>query len=115
MKHLKQEFDKLTFKEAIVYGMAVISLFSGFILLFVALFTAPRGQIHESVLTAFSIILIFIGSLLGISMHYANELFRFKTSVSDQLAHSAGSYLATHGIPPAPTKATESDQPTDNH
>ena len=81
MKHLKQEFDKLTFKEAIVYTMAVMSLITGFVLLFIGLYTAPKGEIHESVLTAFGIILVFVGSMLGISMHYANELTRLKGAI----------------------------------
>lgn len=83
MKHLKQEFDKLTFKEAVSYSMAYISLLTGFVLLFIGLFTEPKGQIHESVLTAFGVILVFVGTILGISMHFANELLRFKGAVPD--------------------------------
>lgn len=86
MKHLKEEFDKLTFKEAIVYSMAVMSLITGFVLLFISLFTEPKGEIHDSVLTAFGIILVFVGSLLGISMHYANELNSFKRVVTELLS-----------------------------
>ena len=85
MKHLKQEFDKLSFKEAVVYSMAVLSLIAGFVLLFISLYTEPKGEIHDSVLTAFGIILVFVGSLLGISMHYANELNTFKRVVTELL------------------------------
>ncbi len=81
MKHLKQEFDKLTFKETLVYSLAILSTIGGFTLLFLGMYLPPTGQIHESVLTAFGLILIFVGSLLGISMHYSNELHKFKTSV----------------------------------
>lgn len=81
MKHLKQEFDKLTFKEAIVYTLASLSLITGFVLLFIGMFTEPKGEIHESVLTAFGVILIFVGSMLGISMHYTNELLQLKNAV----------------------------------
>lgn len=83
MKHLKQEFDKLTFKEAIIYSMAVISLIAGFVMLFMGMFIPPEGQIHDSVLTAFGIILLFVSTLMGVSLHYSNELTKFKTRAID--------------------------------
>ncbi len=85
MKHLKQEFDKLTFKETLIYSMAILSQITAFVLLFVGMFTAPEGEIHDSVLTAFGLTLFFVGSLLGISMHYSNELNTFKKVVTDLL------------------------------
>ncbi|MCM1072169.1 MAG: hypothetical protein NC391_11125 [Alistipes timonensis] len=86
MKHLKQEFDKLTFKETLAYGLAIASTVAGFVLLFLGMYIPPEGQIHESVLTAFGIILVFSGSLLGISMHYENESKKFKEGISKYVA-----------------------------
>ena len=74
MKHLKQEFDKLTFK-----------MLAGLTLLFMGMFIPPEGEIHASVLTAFGSVCIFVASLLGISLHYANELDKFKNDVQKQL------------------------------
>lgn len=85
MKHLKQEFDKLTFKEVIIYILAVITMFAGLVLLFISLFIPPEGEIHGSVLTAFGSVCIFVASLLGISIHYANELAKFKSDVQQQI------------------------------
>lgn len=85
MKHLKQEFDKLTFKEVIIYILAVITMFAGLTLLFIGLFIPPEGEIHGSVLTAFGSVSIFVASLLGISLHYANELHKFKNDVQQRL------------------------------
>lgn len=85
MKHLKQEFDKLTFKEVIIYTMAIITMLAGLVLLFIGLYIPPEGEIHGSVLTAFGSICIFVASLLGISLHYANELDKFKNTVQEQL------------------------------
>lgn len=85
MKHLKQEFDKLTFKEVIIYILAVISMLAGLTLLFMGMFIPPEGEIHGSVLTAFGSVCIFVASLLGISLHYANELDKFKNDVQKQL------------------------------
>lgn len=78
MKHLKQEFDKLTLKEVIIYSLAIATTIAGFTLLFMGMFIPPEGEIHDSVLTAFGIILLFVASLLGISMHYNSEFERFK-------------------------------------
>lgn len=85
MKHLKQEFDKLTFKEVIIYTLAVVTMLAGLALLFIGLYIQPEGEIHGSVLTAFGSICIFVASLLGISLHYANELDKFKNTVQEQL------------------------------
>lgn len=85
MKHLKQEFDKLTFKEMIIYTMAIVTMGAGLTMLFVGLYIPPEGEIHGSVLTAFGSICIFVASLLGISLHYANELNKFKTDVQEHL------------------------------
>lgn len=89
MRHLKQEFDKLTFKEVLVYTMSMVTMLAGMVLLFLGMYIPPEGQIHESVLTAFGIICVFSASLLGISMHYAAELNRFKDAVGRQLADFA--------------------------
>lgn len=85
MKHLKQEFDKLTFKETIIYSLAVLCIVAGFVLLFLGLYIPPTGEIHESVLTAFGLILVFVGSLLGISMHYRNKQEMLETHIEQLL------------------------------
>lgn len=86
MKHLKAEFDKLTFKEVIIYLMAVCTMAAGLVLLFLGMYLPPEGQIHESILTAFGLICVFVAALLGISLHFANELTKFKSSVEERLA-----------------------------
>lgn len=85
MKHLKEEFDNLTVKEVIIYILAVITMLSGITLLFIGLFIPPEGEIHGSVLTAFGSVCIFVASLLGISLHYENQLDSFKSDVRKQL------------------------------
>jgi len=85
MKHLKQEFDRLTFKEVIIYALAVFTMTAGLTLLFIGMFIPPEGEIHSSVLTAFGSVCVFVASLLGISIHYANELDKFKAKVQERL------------------------------
>ena len=78
MKHLKEEFDKLTFKDVVIYLLVLATITAAFVLLFMGMFIPPEGEIHDSVLTAFGLALFFVGTLLGVSMHYANELTSFK-------------------------------------
>lgn len=61
---------ELTWKEKISYGMAFVSLICGHVLLFLGYATPPEGEINSSVLYAFGEISIFVGSILGISVHY---------------------------------------------
>lgn len=53
--------------------MAGASLIAGFMLLFISLFLPPQGEIHSSVIYSFGEILLFVGSLMGISIHYHNN------------------------------------------
>lgn len=95
MKHLKQEFDKLSFKDVLVYTLSVVIMCAGIVLLFLGMYIPPEGQIHESVLTAFGIICVFTASLLGISIHYANELNKFKASINERIT-DISTKLAPH-------------------
>lgn len=85
MRHLKQEFDKLTFKEVLIYVLAVVTMGAGLSLLFIGIYIPPEGEIHQSVLTAFGLISIFVASLLGISLHYDNELEKLKNNIQERL------------------------------
>lgn len=81
MQHLKQEFDKLTFRELIVYAIAAIGQIAAIVLIFIGLFIEPKGEIHSSVLTYYGVECGFTSMLLGISNHYSAELASFKTKV----------------------------------
>ena len=85
MKHLKQEFDKLSFKDVVTYFLAVGCLAAAIVAIFLSLYIEPEGEVHTSVLTYFGISSAFCGSLLGITMHYSNELTKFKASIIDEL------------------------------
>ena len=56
MKHLKEEFDKLTLKEVLAYTLAYLSMIAGFVLLYLAMYIDPEGEIHPSVLSAFGMV-----------------------------------------------------------
>ncbi len=81
MKHLKQEFDKLTIKEVIIYTLAVGCMVAAIVAIFLGLYIEPRGEVHASILTYFGISSAFCGSLLGILAHYSNELTKFKAEI----------------------------------
>lgn len=83
MKHLKQEFDKLSFKDTLLYSISIMSLIAAFVLLFLGLFIKPEGEIHSSVLTAFGIVLLFVGALLGIDLKYATKTEVLQNVIAD--------------------------------
>lgn len=85
MKHLKREFDKLTFREVMILVMAWVCLAMSYVILFVGLLTDPEGEVHDSVQTTYGITLFFIASLLGITFHYSVEKSIFKQDILDFL------------------------------
>ena len=86
MKHLKQEFDKLTFKEVMLHCIGLLTLGAAFMLLFMGMFIPPEGEIHDSVLTAFGISLLFVAAIYGISAYFVTSLKGFKAAVLDLLS-----------------------------
>lgn len=88
MRHLKQEFDKLSLKEVIILLLAVLCQISGTVCIFLSLFIEPVGEIHTSVLMYYGLVSTFCGSLLGISQHYSVQLEKFKSSVLSQIQKS---------------------------
>lgn len=81
MKHFKDEFDKLSIKEMIIYLIAVGCVAAAVVAIFLSLYIPPEGEVHSSVLTYFGISSAFVGSLLGISAHYSSELSKFKSEI----------------------------------
>lgn len=60
-------------REKLAYGLSGLSLAGGFILLYLGFFYPPEGEIDSSVIYVFGEILVFCGSLMGISLHYKNK------------------------------------------
>lgn len=81
MRHLKQEFDKLTFKEVFAYTLSAVCMAAAITAIFISLYMPPQGEIHSSTLTYFGLSSAFVGSLIGISAHFSNELTKFKAEV----------------------------------
>ena len=69
MKRLTPEI-----KLNIQLGIAIVLVTAGLVLLFCGFWTAPQGEIHNSVLVAFGECCTFSGSLIGVDYHY-----RYKT------------------------------------
>lgn len=90
MRHVKQEFDKLTFKEVFAYGLSAVCMASAIVAIFISLYMPPQGEIHSSTLTYFGLTSAFVGSLIGISAHYSNELTKFKAEVRSAMESRDG-------------------------
>ncbi len=85
MKHLKLEFDKLSFRETVVITLAIICQITATVAIFLGMYLEPRGEIHASVLTYYGIASSFTGALLGISFHYSAELSNFKNQIKQMI------------------------------
>lgn len=89
MRHLKQEFDKLSIREVIVYTIAAIGQIAMIVLVYLSLFLEPKGEIHSSVLYCYGIECGFTGALLGISQFCFSEIRNFKANITDFLKDNA--------------------------
>lgn len=90
MKHLKEEFDKLTLKEVLAYALGYLSMIAGFVLLYLAMYIDPEGEIHPSVLSAFGMVCVMSSGLLGYTMHIENNFTKFKASINEKLSGITG-------------------------
>lgn len=91
MRHLKHEFDKLSFKEFFSYMLALVCMVAGITMSFIGMFIPPEGELHPTILTFFGISLGFAGSIIGINIHYDSQLQKFKTEISEQVKKIAKS------------------------
>lgn len=84
-KKLMEKFIELPFREKLSYILCCLSFVLGSVLVFFAVCIEPRGEIHTSVITTFGMFLAFCGSVLGISMHFYSELYKFKSEINKRL------------------------------
>lgn len=88
MKHLKEEFDKLTLKDLIIYGLAVAVMIAAFTLLFLGMFIPPEGEIHDSVLTAYGLALMFVAACMGVAAFGAHSMEKIKIALPAMIAEA---------------------------
>lgn len=55
---------------------ACLMTVAGLVLIFMGLWIAPRGEIHNSVLVAFGEIITFAGALFGVDYSYRYKMYR---------------------------------------
>ena len=72
-------------KEKINYALAAIMMLFGVGMTIAGFCVPPLGEIGVGVLTVLGQALTFAGALLGISLHYSNELTIFKKEVEKEM------------------------------
>lgn len=87
MKHLKSEFDKLSFKEFFLFVLCTALITSAVVAIFLSLYIPPEGEIHPSVLTYFGIASAFAAGLIGIDIAHNVKLDKFKEEIRDFIKH----------------------------
>lgn len=80
-----EKFHDLSFREKLSCILCCLSFLLGSVLVFFAVCIEPKGEIHTSVITTFGMFLAFCGSVLGISMHFSSELYKFKSEINKRL------------------------------
>lgn len=82
MRHLKEEFDKLSIREVLTYLIAMLLMISAIVSVFLGMYIPPEGEVHDSILVYYGIASASASSLLGISMHYSSKLEDFKEQIN---------------------------------
>lgn len=72
-------------KELIIYLIAATGQLAAIVLMFLALFIEPSGEIHSSALSFYGITCGFTSLLFGVSAHYSSELNSFKEKITDSI------------------------------
>ena len=83
MKHLKSEFDKLSFREFLAFSIAVCLMLSAIVCIFLSMFIEPKGEIHESVLIYYSISAASASSFLGMAMYFNGKIDSYQSKISE--------------------------------
>jgi len=79
-------------KEIYMFRFAVVSFAVGVVLIFTGMLMPPVGEIGGNVLIGCGEFLSFAGALLGINMHYDNELQHFKSRVINTIENEERLY-----------------------
>lgn len=79
-------------KEIYMFRFAIVSFAVGVILIFTGMFMPPVGEISGNVLIGCGEFLSFTAALLGINVHYDNELQKFKSRVIDTIENEERIY-----------------------
>lgn len=79
------EWLKLGIKDKLAYIFASAALIFGLGITLAGFLVPPLGEVHDSVLWILGQTLIYSGSVVGISIHYQNELGKFKKDIENLL------------------------------
>lgn len=83
----------MIFKEKLSYVFASVALGFGILLTFLGFLVDPMGVVDDSVLWVLGQTLIYSGSIVGISMHYKQELNNFKDDIHKLLKEKSDSFV----------------------
>lgn len=109
MKHLKSEFDKLTFREFIAFCIAICLMVSAIICIFLSMYIEPKGEIHESVLIYYSLSAASAAGLLGISLAMQGGIKDIRSQLPEMIKAIINETLSRHQPDPeAPLTAPDS-------
>ena len=87
MENKKNTWKDLSVREKYAYGISAAAFFLGWMLTIICFFVDPIGSVTDSVLWILGQVLLFTGSVIGISEHYSSQLKQFKDEIRKEIEH----------------------------
>ena len=81
-KKMRLEMSDST-KEIVQYSICVLCILGAMIMSFIALYMDPEGEIHDSILWICGQVLVFVGSIFGISSVHNVQLRKIDTKMRE--------------------------------
>lgn len=75
----KPEKRPLSTRDKILYGLAVLSILSANVAVYVGLLLPPEGEIHGSILMFFGLVCAFSAAMFGITADFHSSLISLRT------------------------------------
>ena len=88
MNNKKNSWKELSVREKYAYGISATAFFLGWMLTIICFFVDPIGSVTDSVLWILGQVLLFTGSVIGISEHYSSQLKQLKDEIRNEIEHN---------------------------
>lgn len=81
----KNKWKDLGIREKYAYAISALAFILGWTLTIICFFIEPLGVVTDSVLWILGQVLLFTGSVIGISEHYSSQLKQFKSEIRKEI------------------------------
>lgn len=82
MEKKKNTFRNLPVKSKLSYGSAIFAFVIGWVLVVMAFFCEPVGEVHDSILWILGQALLYTGGVFGIALYTGNSIRGMKRQIN---------------------------------